>query len=255
MAMQELTVKNVVLAIVALSMFSAVLNPGLPGGMKLDETFSSSSSEQVAGSAGKPAPAAIPRRQTKPRPAPEHSVLPAVIKVLELPNSEALRLSENAFVDLGWRRNADNSGEWVGYIGSETEYVPLNAEQIAGVLKEAQLKSLPPPPTMRKAAPQSPPKSVRPPQDGINFGSVVAMLIGLGIVMYIRYRITQITLNAAQDAAAMAQRAVSGLFAAKRSSPAPSPAAANAPLRKPVTSSTVVRPAPGLFGLFTGARG
>ncbi len=265
--MQHLTFKNIVLGFVALNIFSLVANLGLPNGMNTVGTFSSASRGQAPETENKSTPEATSRRTAEQQSArPIAKQLP-VVKVLDLPDSETLRLSENTFVDLGWRQTAGTDGEWVGHIGSATEYVPLNAEQIAGILKEAQLKSLPPPPVPHAQTPRAAPKDAPAPPEPINLLDWVPMLMGIFFMMYIRYRITRATVDAAQGAAGMAQRVLSDLLSKPSAAkPAPqattrvstlrahAPAAVIAPVRKSGKSSTVVRPASGLFGLFSGVR-
>lgn len=263
----NLSIKNLFIAFVALNIFSLVLTPRLPDGMPAAGTFSSSSRNQAPDPAGKTAQDAASKHLAEPGPARAQRQPPTVVKVLDLPDSEALRFGENTFVDLGWRQTAGQGGEWVGHIGSGTEYVPLNADQIAGILKEAQLKALPPPPGARAQTPRTPPKDAPAPPEAINLLNWVPMLMGIFLMMYIRYRITHATLEAAQGAAGLAQRALSQLLsAAKANAPAapaaskaapvraPSPVGMSTPIKNASRSSTVVRPAPGLFGFMLRSR-
>jgi hypothetical protein len=193
---------------------------------------------------------------------------PAVVKVLDLPDSETLRFNETTFVDLGWRQTARQRGEWVGHIGSDTEYLPLNAEQIAGILREAQLKTLPPPPVPRAVTPREKPAPASPAPKGIDLLGFIPILLGIVFMMYIRYRITQATWDAAQSATGMVQRALSDLLTPKKSKTKPQvgstqviagrasgPVATTGTVKRPITrSSTVVRPSAGLFGMWSRAR-
>jgi len=265
---QNLTVKNIVLAVLALTIFYGVINLRPPGETHALGTFSNVSQGQARDTQGKSThetETRRPARSHRTHPEPKH---PPVVKVLELPDSEALRLTENTFVDLGWRHSAKNGGEWVGHIGSDTEYVPLNAEQITGMLKEAQLKSLPPPPARHPAPPRSEPKEAPPPPEAINLLSYMPMLLGIFVMLYIRYRIIQATLDAAQSATGLVQRALSDLFSSRTkatkaqlaatgviASRAPAPATTSGHIQtRTKRSSTVVRPAAGLFGMWSRAR-
>ena len=263
----KLSIKNIFIAFVALNIFSLVLHPRLPDGMPAAGTFSSSSRDQAPDPASAAAHDAESQQRAEPAPTRAQRQSTTVVKVLDLPNSEALRFGENTFVDLGWRQTAGKGGEWVGHIGSSTESVPLNTDQIAGILKEAQLKALPPPPGARVQTPRTPPKDVPAPPEAINLLDWVPMLMGIFFMMYIRYRITQVTLDAAQGAAGLAQSALSQLLsAAKAKVPSPPAASKAAPVRAPnpvgmstpiktsSKSSTVVRPAPGLFGFMMRSR-
>lgn len=311
--MQHLTFKNMVLAFLSLNVISAfVINSQFRDTQVVSQPHDRLQSPKAPSSAPE-----IPLKQ------------PEIVKVLDLPDSETLRFNETTFVDLGWRQTLEKGGEWVGHIGSGTEYLPLNAGQIAGMLKEAQLKSLPLPPVARApgdrkrqqmagksveavghnapdiehvqlsgehisgllddlqplALPPAPPAVIprsetTPPETpavepktapstpkGINLLNFIPVMLGIFFMMYVRYRITQATLDAAQNAAGTAQRALSQFFSAAKASvpvtPAapktaavrsPFPVSTSAPVKKTSRSSTVVRPAPGLFGLWSRAR-
>ena len=250
--MQHLTIKNLVLSFLALNLFSAV---ALHSQLK------------TVGSVSAPHEAARPAKAKPATPDLRHRQ-PDIVKVLDLPDNETLRFNETTFVDLGWRQTDQNGGEWVGHIGSDTEYIPLNAEQITGMLKEAQLKSLPPPPAPRVDAPRTGPKEAPPPPEAINLLSYIPMLLGIFVMLYIRYRIIQATLDAAQSATGLVQRALSDLFSSRTkatqaqpaatgvvASRAPAPATTNGHFQtRTKRSNTVVRPAAGLFGMWSRAR-
>ncbi|MBA4132553.1 MAG: hypothetical protein C0519_14155 [Hyphomicrobium sp.] len=347
--MQNLTVKNVVLAFVALNVISVVTTPLMFTNMTAVSTV-----QEAARSAERKATHdEMVRRLSKDQGQASQSKQPAVVKVLDLPDSETLRFNETTFVDLGWRQTAGHNGEWVGHIGSDAEYLPLSAEQIAGILKEAQLKSLPLPPAPRAVTtggepatappaaeeidlavseslrniekafgdfdrqpaagkgaewvdqlgsdaenlpfssdhiagllkddlqplalppvppavtPREKPAPAPPASNGIDLLGFIPILLGIFFMMYIRYRITRATLDAAQSATGMIQRALSDLFSSsKATAPAKpiatqaaaandySPAAVKAAVKKSDNKKkgTVVRPAPGLFGFLSGAR-
>lgn len=69
-----------------------------------------------------------------------------IVKVLDLPDTPSLRSRDDRHVDLGWLWKRDGSGEWVGYVGSPTEYVPMKAEHLPIVMQIAGLSALPPVP-------------------------------------------------------------------------------------------------------------
>jgi hypothetical protein len=351
---QNLTVKNVVLAFVALNVLSVVTTPLMFTNMTAVSTVEDSArSAEIKSDHNE-----MVRRLSIDQGPASPSKQPAVIKVLDLPDSEKLRFNETSFVDLGWRQTAGQGGEWVGHIGSDTEYLPLSAEQIAGILKEAQLKGLPLPPVPRAvtpspetpgnkpanappaaeeidraisealrnmeiafadfgrqtaagkgaewigeigsdtenlpfssehiaglleddlqplalppvppaATPQEEPAAAPPAPNGIDLLGFIPILLGIFVMMYIRYRITRATLDAAQSATGMVQRALSDLLSSlKPTAPAKpiatqaaaandySPDALKAAVKKTDNKKkgTVVRPAPGLFGFLSGAR-
>ena len=41
----------------------------------------------------------------------------------------------------------DTGGEWVGYVGSDTKYLPLTPEALATLMRLANIQTLPPPPS------------------------------------------------------------------------------------------------------------
>lgn len=256
------------MAALALTIFGGVINLRLPDETNTLGTFSNVSQGQAGDTQGKSTHETTTRRppgthRTHPEAKPQ-----PVVKVLDLPDSETLRLNDTTFVDLGWRQTDEKGGEWVGHIGSDTEYVPLNAEQITGMLKEAQLKSLPPPPAPHVATPRTVPKEAPPPPEAINLLSYIPMLLGIFVMLYIRYRIIQATLDAAQSATGLVQRALSDLFSSRTkatqaqpaatgvvASRAPAPATTNGHSQtRTKRSNTLVRPAAGLFGMWSRAR-
>lgn len=257
-AVHNLTVKNVIFAAVIMYVTSVIV--------KVPQTFTNvtaatSTINSVSAPGIKAAPAAKPEARQTP-----------VVKILDLPDTETLRLNDTTFVDLGWRRTADQGGEWVGHIGSDTEYLPLNSDQIAGMLKEAQLKALPLPPISRaedlpKKERRKPVVASEPVSNGIGLTGVLALLMTFAAMMYIRYRIAKMTFGAAQSAAGMAKRALSDLLTPKKNETktqpsstqviaarAPAPIAVSTPYKKPASRGTVVRPGSGLFGFLKGAR-
>ncbi|MGQ0457640.1 MAG: hypothetical protein ACT4OU_11320 [Hyphomicrobium sp.] len=69
-----------------------------------------------------------------------------VVKVLDLPDTPMFRRPDGRYVDLGWRFTAGDSGEWVGYVGSSSQFLRLSQEALSGMMLVAGRKELPPPP-------------------------------------------------------------------------------------------------------------
>ncbi len=68
-----------------------------------------------------------------------------VVKVLELPRSPNL-MYEGKPIDLGYKFYSGSGGEWVGYIGSDTSYLPFKPDGLERTLALAGLRGLPPVP-------------------------------------------------------------------------------------------------------------
>lgn len=67
-----------------------------------------------------------------------------LIKVLELPRIAMLKRSDGQYVDLGYKFYSWSGGDWIGYIGSESEYLPMTPEKLQVLMVVAGLKELPP---------------------------------------------------------------------------------------------------------------
>lgn len=269
LAVQHLTFKNLVIAFLLLNcagaMFSATDLQKIVAADQ-DSAAKSQAAEVVALNSGtRDLPVRKPRRRANER--------PAVVKVLDLPDTDVLRYGDTLFVDLGWRYAGDAGGEWVGYIGSGTEYLPLDENQMAGLMQEANLTALPRPPISRV---ENPPKKERrkpvvtsePASKGIGLTGWLALLMSFATMMYIRYRIMKVAADATQGAAEFAKRAVMELLTARgkattatRGTSRPTAAPAK-PIERPVPvqvkapkrTGTVVRASPGIFGLWPAGR-
>ena len=66
-----------------------------------------------------------------------------VVKVLELPRSPNL-MYEGKPIDLGYKFYSGSGGEWVGYIGPDTSYLPFKPDGLERTLALAGLRGLPP---------------------------------------------------------------------------------------------------------------
>jgi hypothetical protein len=69
-----------------------------------------------------------------------------VLKVVDLPNVAEFQRDDGSYVDLGWRFVGTTGGEWVGYIGTESDYLTVSPEQLTAIMQIAGLESLPEPP-------------------------------------------------------------------------------------------------------------
>ncbi|MEO1544845.1 MAG: hypothetical protein AAFR75_12630, partial [Pseudomonadota bacterium] len=74
-----------------------------------------------------------------------------VQKVIDLPDLRSLEVSDDVYMDLGYRHKDFGGGEWVGYVGTTTRYVPLTFEQLTRMLKLDGRTRPPPPPEPPKA--------------------------------------------------------------------------------------------------------
>lgn len=69
-----------------------------------------------------------------------------IVKVMELPDVPMLRRNDGAYVDLGYRWGDAGLSEWIGYIGSDSEYVPLTPALRETVMMAAGIEQMPQPP-------------------------------------------------------------------------------------------------------------
>ena len=69
-----------------------------------------------------------------------------VLKVVELPNIAEFQRDDGRYVDLGWRFVGATGGEWVGYIGTDTDYLTVSPEQLTAIMQIAGITKLPEPP-------------------------------------------------------------------------------------------------------------
>lgn len=91
-----------------------------------------------------------------------------VVKVLDLPDIEALHRHDGAYVDLGYHFKS-LGGEWVGYVGRSDKYLPLEADQALALARLGGHTGLPPVPQ-------------RPIGSWLGSGSHT-ILFGVGIIM------------------------------------------------------------------------
>ncbi len=68
-----------------------------------------------------------------------------IVKVVDLPDKPALLRDDGKYIDLGYLHRT-GGGEWVGYIGSSTSYVPLRGDRLQAFMRAAGLRELPPAP-------------------------------------------------------------------------------------------------------------
>lgn len=80
-----------------------------------------------------------------------HGFIPGVgprdslVKVVDLPD-RAPFMKDGKFIDLGYRFKVYGGGEWIGYIGSSSRYLPLKPGGAEMLALAAGLKKLPPVP-------------------------------------------------------------------------------------------------------------
>jgi hypothetical protein len=70
-----------------------------------------------------------------------------VVMVKDLRNIEQLRRADGTYVDLGYHYKTLFGGEWVGYVGSSSEYLALKPESLNVLLALGGLSELPPVPS------------------------------------------------------------------------------------------------------------
>lgn len=69
-----------------------------------------------------------------------------VVKVVDLADVAEFQREDGSYVDLGWRFLGETDGEWVGYIGSDHDYLTVSPEQLATIMQIAGITQLPEPP-------------------------------------------------------------------------------------------------------------
>ncbi len=74
-----------------------------------------------------------------------------IIKVAELADTPPLKRADGTFIDLGYRFDAMGGGQWVGYVGSTSQYLPLTNEQLNALMLVGEIRVLPPVP-IRKSS-------------------------------------------------------------------------------------------------------
>jgi hypothetical protein len=70
----------------------------------------------------------------------------ALVKVMDLPRVSEFRRGNGTYLDLGYHWKADGTGEWVGHIGSDTEFLVLKPDMFPVLLVAAHLDEFPPVP-------------------------------------------------------------------------------------------------------------
>jgi hypothetical protein len=85
-----------------------------------------------------------------------------LVRVMDLPDIPALKRKDGKYIDLGYKFDIGSSskGEWVGYIGSETRYLPFEKGMLDVVLALSGLKVLPPIPTATRGEKTVPKKEI-----------------------------------------------------------------------------------------------
>lgn len=74
-----------------------------------------------------------------------------IIKIAELPDSPPLKRADGTFIDLGYRFDAMGGGQWVGYVGSTLQYLPLTNEQLNALMLVGEISALPPVPVRKSS--------------------------------------------------------------------------------------------------------
>lgn len=69
-----------------------------------------------------------------------------IVKVADLPQTEAFTLPGGGHVDLGYLYQSCFAGKWIGYIGNSNRYVTWKTDSLPDLLTEAGLKTEPPEP-------------------------------------------------------------------------------------------------------------
>ncbi len=69
-----------------------------------------------------------------------------IAKVVDLPDIADFAREDGTYVDLGWRFIGETGGEWVGYIGSDADYLTISPDQLTAIMQIAGIANLPEPP-------------------------------------------------------------------------------------------------------------
>lgn len=104
-----------------------------------------------------------------------------IAKVVDLPDVAEFAREDGSYVDLGWRFVGETGGEWVGYIGSDADYLTISPDQLTAIMQIAGIASLPEPPTRIGQRAQA--------NDGATMssagGSVLSTLLPFAALFYI----------------------------------------------------------------------
>ena len=74
-----------------------------------------------------------------------------IVKVLDLPDTAALRHKSGAYIDLGYMWKRGSEGAWIGYVGSDSKYLSLSPQGLQSLLAVAGVDELPPVPEKPKS--------------------------------------------------------------------------------------------------------
>ncbi len=69
-----------------------------------------------------------------------------VVKVMTLPDTPAFQHRSGVHFDLGYLSRTDGTGEWIGFIKSNTQYLPLGPDSLNYIMENAGLSEMPPVP-------------------------------------------------------------------------------------------------------------
>ncbi len=163
-----------------------------------------------------------------------------VVKVVDLPDVADFQRDDGSYVDLGWRFLGETTGEWVGYIGSDIDYLTVLPEQLTAIMQIAGITQLPEPP---KRLGQSVKESSG---DHAKFGSALWMLLLAAASVFImrvgrRRLLPDDQIGEAKGAAELAADWMT--TAESRMAPAGAPRTSS-----PMRASTVVRGGSSAFG-------
>lgn len=264
--MMRTTTRRATLAVVLLAGLLASSGVQSAPKLRLFETFSSKVDPGTDAPVPAPSPT-LPHLTPHPEPdalPPPEILLPLaqgktsdlVVKVLDLPDRPEFRRLDGSYFDLGWRFKGKKGGAWVGYIGSSTDFLNIPPQELANIMRLANLSVLPQPPRRLTppARPQATPRGIF---DAIPLlGMAMSLVLTVVVLRYLARNATNALEAAARGLVDWARtharrpdgkpmRAPAG---PDRSPMSPGPAARPSPTaaaaaRRP----TVVRRAPTLF--------
>lgn len=175
-----------------------------------------------------------------------------VVKIIDLPDMADFQREDGTYVDLGWSFIGETDGKWVGYIGSDIDYLTISPEQLVAIMAAAKLTALPEPPkrvspkTLMTAGNSSPP----------DVGWTMLLIVG-AMALYVRYLIQKVVWNAASQFGDIVKQAADAFSQLTTTKAAPAATAGSTvqPARHvarvahmaPARRTTVVRSSPSLF--------
>lgn len=187
---------------------------------------------------------------------------PEVVKVMDLPDAPEFQREDGGYVDLGWHFIGRSGGEWVGFIGSTTEYLTVSPEQLAAIMLAANITRLPDVPVRLSGRTKS--TSQGSDRGWGTIGLVSTIVSVIAAFMLIRYLQWKAAMGAAflirrllqwfRDPSgaswtAVAERHVAVTAAGLKAKASSRPAAPSRLQRSAVVrSSTVVKGSPSIFG-------